>query len=199
MVGPRNQELQKCKLEKHTIFGPIDHDDIKTHNRKYMTGLAQNKMQIKEINFPGSKFTKSDVHLKMLENDIKDSSTLANRLKEKHKLLNLQRTYASKVFSTNKSDIKKNRLAGRSGSPLDPQSKKAKISALPKIIYDEEEKKKDYQYLQKRNNIGNDYLASLRNNTRDANIILANLTNTTPKKGPISPSNKDAIPHQTNP
>jgi hypothetical protein len=136
-----------------------------------MTGLAQNKMQIKEINFPGAKFTKSETHLKTLENDIKDSSTLANRLKEKHKLLNIQRTYASKVFSTNKSDINKTKLAGRSGSPLDPHSKKTKISALPKIVYDEEEKKKDYQYLQKRNNIGNDYLASLRNNTRETNTL----------------------------
>jgi hypothetical protein len=85
--------------------------------------------------------------------------------------LNLQRTYASKVFSTNKSDINKTKLAGRSGSPLDPHSKKTKISALPKIVYDEEEKKKDYQYLQKRNNTGNDYLASLRNITRERNTV----------------------------
>lgn len=170
VVVPREKELKKVKEEKHTIFGPIDHDSIKTHNRSYMTRLAQNKMQIKEIAFPGSSFQKSDVYYKTLENDVKDGNSLVNRRAERQKLLNLQRTYASKVGSTNKSDIDKNMLNVRSRSPTGAESRK-KISVLPKIVYDQEKARADYEYLQKRNNIGNDYLASLRKSNKDGNMV----------------------------
>lgn len=172
IVGQRNDEIEKVKTEKHSIFGHMDHTEIQNHGKNYMTHQALKKMEQKDIAFPGVNFKKTDCYFRTLKNDAVVNNAKVEKKRSKIRLLDIQETYGQKVSIANRAEIEKAKnLLSKS-----PERKISNEKVLPRIQYYEDRQKQDYQYMCKRNNIGNDYLVQIRESNAVQSSVLNNIS-----------------------